>query len=626
MKPVLFACFLICVELVYSVPQVQIISIEQIPRTPTVRIVYDLASSGNVPCTVVPYARTESGEWEELQNLSGDFGENVVPGPGKEIIWNAGSQWPSMRHENARIRMWASDFDPEPPAGFVRIAGGTFVRGSPPGEPGRDDGSFGEHQHMVEIRRDFHMQTTEVTTSQLADIYNWAADQGLVTIGPAGVTLPDGGPELMEIHELGTMQVQAGVLSPRPGMNDLPANMMTWFGAMAYCNFLSDREGLPRAFDFTDWIIDLDANGYRLPTEAEWEYASRAGTSHAFHTGDAEANLAQSGWYAGNSGRQAQPVGSLQANAWGLFDVFGNLNEWCYDWIGHYPAEPVVDPVGPDQGLPGNFRINRGGNFESLANECRVARRWWRYDDVPSYWVGFRPVRAAGEVAMESLPFLIDLRDEEEVNWLWISATQYEDGWRYLEWFSYFNELEQQPWIYHLEHGYVYALGEDPGSIFLYDVATASWFWTSETRYPWLFKYDTNEGWYWYYRSGEQGNRWFSRMTDNRAVHQTALDFPVTELVPNPPTYLRATSTGSTRIVLEWVENSRIERGFSIEYRKGIIGSFEQYGLTYAQNVFSWTVEGLQPDTPYQFRVKALGPDEDSVYSKVLTVRTLPGG
>jgi formylglycine-generating enzyme required for sulfatase activity len=625
MKAGLLICFLMCAGMVIGVPQVQIISVNQIPRTQNVRIVYDLMSSGNVPCVVVPYARTESGNWEKLHNLSGDFEENLIPGPGKEIVWNAGAEWPSIRHENARIQLRARDLDPEAPSGFVRISGGTFVRGSPPGEPGRDDGFFGEHEHEVAITRDFHMQTTEVTTSQLADVYNWAADQGLVTIGPAGVSLPEGGPELLLIHELGTMQELAGVLSPRSGMSNLPANMVTWFGAMAYCNFLSDREGLPWAFDFTNWTIDLDANGYRLPTEAEWEYASRAGTSHAFHTGNLEADLAPLGWYLGNSDRQAQPVGTLQANAWGLFDMFGNLNEWCFDWTGDYPEDPVVDPVGPEQGVPGNFRMNRGGNFESSVNDCRVARRWWTYDHVPNYWMGFRPVRATGEIARASSPVLIDLRDEAEVNWLWFSATRYEDGWRYLEWFSYFNELAQQPWIYHLEHGYVFALGEDLDSIFLYDMETASWFWTSETRYPWLFKYGINEGWYWYYRSGEQGNRWFSRVADNRAVHQTALDFPVVELVPNPPTYLHATSSTSTRVVLEWVENSMIEVGFSVEYRKGIIGSFEQHEVNYTKDVFTWPVNDLEPDTPYQFRVKVLGSEVDSVYSNVITVRTPPG-
>jgi len=129
--------------------------------------------------------------------------------------------------------------------------------------------------------------------------------------------------------------------------------------------------------------------GARLPTEAEWEYACRAGTTTSYHSGDSESDLARSGWYTGNSGSQTHPVGQKTANAWGLHDMHGNVWEWCADWKGDYPSGAVTDPTGPSSG---SGRVLRGGSWSYDALSCRSALRSNLHPAFRFYNVGFRVV------------------------------------------------------------------------------------------------------------------------------------------------------------------------------------------------------------------------------------------
>jgi formylglycine-generating enzyme required for sulfatase activity len=136
----------------------------------------------------------------------------------------------------------------------------------------------------------------------------------------------------------------------------------------------------------------VDGGGFRLPTEAEWEYACRAGTKTRFHTGDADGDLDGAGWYTGNSGDKTHPVGEKKANAFGLFDMHGNVWEWCLDWYGDYPTAAVTDPAGPGSG---EIRVVRGGCWVYDAWLCRSA---FRFRSDPGYrWInlGFRLARGA---------------------------------------------------------------------------------------------------------------------------------------------------------------------------------------------------------------------------------------
>jgi formylglycine-generating enzyme required for sulfatase activity len=130
----------------------------------------------------------------------------------------------------------------------------------------------------------------------------------------------------------------------------------------------------------------------RLPTEAEWEYACRAGTRTNYHSGDAEVDLARVGWYRNNSGNTTHPIGQKEANAFGLHDMHGNVWEWCEDWYSAYPNNPVTDPTGP---ATGDDRVLRGGSWISKVPVfCRSALRYWLVPDSRYVFIGFRVVLA----------------------------------------------------------------------------------------------------------------------------------------------------------------------------------------------------------------------------------------
>jgi formylglycine-generating enzyme required for sulfatase activity len=129
---------------------------------------------------------------------------------------------------------------------------------------------------------------------------------------------------------------------------------------------------------------------YRLPTEAEWEYATRAGSTGNYCFGDNEMQLQRYAWYRAHAGGSTHSVGQLQANAWGLYDIYGNVWEWVQDWYGPYAADAAVDPPGP---AAGSYRGMRGGGWNSDASYCRSAHRG---NAGPSYrlvYLGFRLLR-----------------------------------------------------------------------------------------------------------------------------------------------------------------------------------------------------------------------------------------
>jgi formylglycine-generating enzyme required for sulfatase activity len=182
---------------------------------------------------------------------------------------------------------------------------------------------------------------------------------------------------------------------------DLPVESITWYEAIEYCNRLSATEGLNPAYTFVENEVDWDkaANGWRLPTEAEWEYLCRAGTQTAFANGDIttigclnDPVLDTSGWYCGNAGATTHPVNQKLENAFGLFDMHGNVWEWCWDWFQpEFEAGVAVDPTGP---LTGSFRVIRGGSWESFTDDCRSASREFRAPQLArDDRVGLRVVR-----------------------------------------------------------------------------------------------------------------------------------------------------------------------------------------------------------------------------------------
>jgi len=167
-----------------------------------------------------------------------------------------------------------------------------------------------------------------------------------------------------------------------------PVEQVSWYDAVEFCNWLSERLGLKKVYavDGENVKPDWEANGFRLPTEAEWEYACRAGTS-----GQRYGEIDQIAWYEDNSNDTTQNVGKKEPNAWGLYDMLGNVWEWCWDWYGEYPAEDREDWHGPETG---SHRVGRGGSWIFVAHNCACAFRYRSHPDGRGYALGFRLARS----------------------------------------------------------------------------------------------------------------------------------------------------------------------------------------------------------------------------------------
>ncbi|WP_428264964.1 SUMF1/EgtB/PvdO family nonheme iron enzyme [Haliangium sp.] len=223
----------------------------------------------------------------------------------------------------------------------------------------------------------------------------------------------------------GALLPSAGLREPdqwrdrRYNQNDQPVVGVTWYDAVQFCNALSKADGLTPCYELTDdpewprvtWLIEAD--GYRLPTEAEWEYACRAGTTTRWWFGNDAAQLSEHAWYRENSDGEPKLVGSKPANPWGLYDMHGNIWEWCWDVYGSYSelatTAPLIDPLGrsaskarqADSSPTSSGRVQflssgaplRGGSFADRSRVLRSSGRYWIRPINRSLFVGFRCVR-----------------------------------------------------------------------------------------------------------------------------------------------------------------------------------------------------------------------------------------
>jgi len=181
--------------------------------------------------------------------------------------------------------------------------------------------------------------------------------------------------------------------------NRRPVEQISWADAALFCNLRSKAEGLEPCYDEETARCNFEADGYRLPTEAEWEYACRAGTAGRYPFGNDPRHLKSYAWYAADSGKTTHPVGEKKPNPWGIYDMLGNVAEWCNDVYdpGYYRRSPEENPRGPEEG---EKYVLRGGAWNSKAEACRPS---YRVGEDPGFQdacfsldaIGFRCVRRA---------------------------------------------------------------------------------------------------------------------------------------------------------------------------------------------------------------------------------------
>jgi formylglycine-generating enzyme required for sulfatase activity len=225
---------------------------------------------------------------------------------------------------------------------LVLIPKGTFMMGSPESEEGRQKE---ETQHEVTISKDYYLGVYEVTQAQYEKVMGK-------------------NPSYFQGAKVGNENA------------DLPVDNVSWDDTVEFCKRLSDLPEEKKA-----------GRLYRLPTEAEWEYACRAGSKTAYAFDDEEGLLPEYGWFERNSSDRTHTVGLLGPNAWGLYDMHGNVWECCSDRYGDYPKGAVSDPSGPKVG---SSRVYRGGSWYDVAASCRSALRFRIAPVVRYYFLGFR--------------------------------------------------------------------------------------------------------------------------------------------------------------------------------------------------------------------------------------------
>jgi formylglycine-generating enzyme required for sulfatase activity len=177
--------------------------------------------------------------------------------------------------------------------------------------------------------------------------------------------------------------------------DDLPVESVTWYDAVQYCNKLSAKNGLDPcyAINGTNVTCDFSRSGFRLPTEAEWEYAAKGGRQSRGTEYAGSSSVDEVAWYGGNSGGRTHPVGQKRANELGLYDMSGNVWEWCWDWWGNYGPSTETDPQGADSG---SNRVRRGGSGDGSASGVRAAGRDGYGPGLRYNISGFRVVRRSG--------------------------------------------------------------------------------------------------------------------------------------------------------------------------------------------------------------------------------------
>jgi len=247
---------------------------------------------------------------------------------------------------------------------------------TPPGGP--SELSFDQTKEMVFVKGGtFQMGSTE---------WDWAKPIHSVTLSDFFIGK-------YEVTQGLWKSVMGNNPSDFTGDENLPVENVSWYDAIEFCNKLSEKEGLQKVYSGSgkNIMMNMNANGYRLPTEAEWEYAARGGNLSKGYEYSGSNNAGDVAWYEYNSGSKTHPVGQKQPNELGIYDMSGNVLEWCWDWYGNYGSESQTNPTGPSSG---SHRIRRGGSWDDNAGNLRLANRDYIPPGLRGSYRGFRIARS----------------------------------------------------------------------------------------------------------------------------------------------------------------------------------------------------------------------------------------
>lgn len=357
-------------------PVVSNIIATQRAGTKLVDITYDVAAEG-VPTVAIKVEVSSNGgaTWTvPVTSVTGAVGAAVPPGSGKLIVWNAGADWPSNYSNQMRFRVAAEDAY----AGFSLIPGGSFTMGRTSGDTDTDA------PPITVTVSPFFIMKTETTMEQWYEVRNWAVNNGYTDLAPGSGKAPN--------H---------------------PVVYVNWWDVVKWCNACSEKKGLMPVYTVGTAVMrtgktaptaNWSANGYRLPTEAEWEKAARGGVEgKRYPWGTDTISHAQANYWGNviyndgvSPGIYTAPVGTFGANGYGMYDMSGNVGEWCWDWYSenyYTTSNGTTDPRGP---ASGTFRVLRTGSFILPGDYLRCAYRGYPQNlEWGVGFVGFRFARSS---------------------------------------------------------------------------------------------------------------------------------------------------------------------------------------------------------------------------------------
>ena len=311
-----------------SAQQIDNVHYEQSGKT--IIVTYDLSELNGEQTAAISLFYSEDGgkTWgTSLQKVTGDVGKGITPGPNKKITWDVLSERTSLTGIiSFKVK---AEGNLSGHIEMIFVQGGTFTMGSNNGYDG------GKPLHSVTVS-DFYIGKTEVTQKQWRDVMG-------------------NNPSYFK------------------NCDNCPVEQVSWDDLQGFIQKLNQKTG----------------NTYRLPTEAEWEYAARGGNKSKGYTYSGSNSLGDVAWFEDNSGSKTHPVAHLQPNELGVYDMTGNVWEWCSDWYGDYSSFAQTNPKGPSTG---SSRVFRGGSWSGNLRNCRAADR---NDNPPghrNYFIGFRLV------------------------------------------------------------------------------------------------------------------------------------------------------------------------------------------------------------------------------------------